>query len=57
MSLQASTFLISYLFSLLTWIGNRGRLICPGKGSIAAFYSLSGEKIEWTLIKSGSLIL
>ena len=56
-SLQASIFLISHSFLLLTWISSRGRFTYLGKGFIVAFRSLSGEKMEWTLTESGSLTL
>ena len=56
-SLQASIFLISYLSLPLTWIGSGGRLTYPSKESITAFYSLSSEKIEWTLTKFRSFTL
>ena len=35
---------ISYSFLPLIWIGSGGKLTYPNKGSITAFYSLSGEK-------------
>jgi len=57
MDLQANTSSISHLSLLLTWIGNRGGLIYPSKGSVTAFYSLFSKKTKWTLIKSGSSIL
>ena len=47
---MSSTF---YSLSSVTLISNSGLLACPGRGSLAAFLSLSSEKIRYICIDLG----
>jgi hypothetical protein len=47
----------SYSLSLETYIGGSGSFTCPGSGSLAAFLSLSGEKIGCICIDLGRATL